>query len=54
MRCVGVYANHVLFALRKSEAIFFSLDYGGILRDFPEGRFTLDSSEKIEEKTYVF
>ena len=22
------------FALRKSEAIFFSVDYGGILRDF--------------------
>ena len=28
------------FLSRKSEAIFFSLDYGGVLRDFPSGRFT--------------
>ena len=42
------------FALRKSEAIFFSLDYGGILRDFPDVSFTLASSEKKVERLTSF
>ena len=41
------------FALRKSEAIFFSLDYGGILRDFLEVSFTLASSEKEGRKSFA-
>ena len=36
------------FALRKSEAIFFSLDYGGILRDF------MSFGKTKVEKTNVF
>ena len=39
---------------RKSEAIFFSLDYGRILRDFPEEGSPKIQVKKIEEKTYVF
>ena len=39
---------------RKSEAIFFSLDYGRILRDFPEEGSLKIQVKKIEEKTYVF
>ncbi len=32
---------------RKSAAIFFTLDDVGLLRDFPDVSFTLDSSEGI-------
>ena len=39
---------------RKSEAIFFSLDYERILRDFPEEGSLKIQVKKIEEKTYVF
>ena len=39
---------------RKSEASFSTLDYGGILRDFPEEGSLKIQVKKIEEKTYVF
>ena len=39
---------------RKSEASFSTLDYGRILRDFPEEGSLKIQVKKIEEKTYVF